>query len=379
MDVCFLINQVAPGGAPTLLLDIIRNTEDPDISYTLCVIEGDRSLVDEFEDAGAEVIDFRAAFKFDPRALYRMFRFFQRREFDILHVHLPYAQALGRFFGSLGGHRTIVSTQHNVPDYYHPVTRSLEQVTRPLNARAIAVSEGVERSFTGESCRFEPGQQRKWCTIYNGIDVDSFHQTVMDADPQAVRDRWSIDAEFIYLNISRYVEAKAQVDLVAGMSDVVEAEPDSHLLIVGWGPLEDELRTAVESRGLEEYVTVTGKVPTVHEYYALADVFVSSSIFEGMPIAHIEAMAAELPLVATDISGVNEVVVDGENGLLVPPERPDVFADAMLRMYNSEDLSRFGKSSLDRARAEFSIESTVETHLTLYRELLDESGDETSA
>lgn len=371
MHICFLINQIAPGGAPTLLLDIIRHTENLDISYTLCVIEGDRSLINEFENADVEVVDFQATFKFDPRALYRMFRFFRRRQFDILHAHLPYSQTLGRVFGRLGSHHTMVSTQHNVPDNYNPVTRTLERLTRRLDTRTVAVSEGVEQAFTGDSARYRRGQQRQWCTIYNGIDVESFRQKVTVADPHAVREQWDVEASLIYLNISRYVEAKSQMDLIVAMADVVKAEPDSHLFIVGWGPLKDQLRAAVESHGLEGHITITGKVPTVHEYYALADVFVSSSVFEGMPIAHIEAMAAGLPLVATDIAGVNEVITPNENGLLVPPEQPEQLAKAMLELRDREDRNQLGNTSFQRAQTEFSVAETVDTHLTMYRKLLN--------
>jgi len=360
MNICFLINQVAPDGAPTLLLDIVRNTEDPDISYTLCVIEGDRSLIKDFENEDVEVVDFRAAVKFDPRALGRMACFFYQRDFDILHAHLPYSQTIGRIFGRLGGHQTIVSTQHNVPDNYHPITRTLERLTRSIDARTVTVSEGVEQAFTGTSARYEPGQDRQWCTIYNGIDVEGFHQSVEDADSGAVREHWSIDANVVYLNISRYVEAK-----------VIEMEPDSHLLVVGWGPLEDELKDAVNDNGLDNHVTITGKVPAVHAYYALADVFVSSSVFEGMPIAHLEAMAAGLPLIATDILGVDEVVLDEENGLLIPPEQPNQLADAMIELRNEHKREQYGKAGLQRAREHFSIQTTVEKHLTLYRELLE--------
>lgn len=155
------------------------------------------------------------------------------------------------------------------------------------------------------------------------------------------------------------------------MTDVVNTEPDSHFFLVGWGPLEDRLKAAVEENNLEEQVTVTGKVPTVHEYYTLADVFVSSSVFEGMPIAHLEAMAAELPLVATDIPGVNEVVVPGENGFLISPDQPTRLSEAMVALQYKGLRTRFGEASRHRAQEDFSNDETVETHLALYRELLE--------
>jgi len=371
MHVCHLINQLAPGGAPTLVRDILSNTDDPDVSYTVCFIEGDDSLVQDLTDAGADVVDFGAEFKFDPRALWRMARFFRENDFDVLHAHLPYAQTLGRVFGRLGGCPIIVSTQHNVPDNYHPITKTLERITRRFDARTIAVSEGVERAFTGDKARYRPGQDRQWCTIYNGIDVSSFNEAVKRADPEKVRKRWNVDADLIYLNISRYVPPKSQTDLVAAMDHVIDKEPDVHLFIVGWGELESDLRTEVETRGLGEKVTITGKVPTVHEYYALSDVFVSSSKFEGMPIAHLEAMAAELPIVATDIPGVREVVTDRENGYLVSPGNPEMLAGAMIDCLSPDRRNQFSRASYSRAADDFSIDQTVDAHLSLYRELLE--------
>jgi glycosyltransferase involved in cell wall biosynthesis len=157
------------------------------------------------------------------------------------------------------------------------------------------------------------------------------------------------------------------------MDHVVDDAPDTHLFIVGWGELESELRTEVETRGLGDKVTVTGKVPTVHEYYALSDVFVSSSILEGMPIAHLEAMTAELPIVATDIPGVREVVTDGENGYLVSPGDPEMFARAMIDCLPPDRRNQFSRASYSRAAADFSIDRTVDAHLSLYRELLEPS------
>lgn len=371
MQVCYLINQLAPGGAPTLLLNIVENTDDEDISYTVCYIEGDDNLVEELRAAGADVVDFGANFKFDLRALYRMTNFFRSQDFDMLHAHLPYSQTLGRLFARLGGVDIVISTQHNVPDNYHPITKILERITRRFDARTIAVSEGVERAFTGESAKYRPGQHRQWCTIYNGIDVSSFNEAVKRANPEKVRKRWNVDADLIYLNISRYVPPKSQTDLVAAMDHVIDDAPDAHLFIVGWGELESELRTEVETRGLGEKVTITGKVPTVHEYYALSDIFVSSSIFEGMPIAHLEAMAAELPIVATEIPGVREVVTDGENGYLVSPGNPEMLAGAMIDCLPPDRRNQFSQASYSRAAGDFSIEQTVDAHLSLYRELLE--------
>lgn len=376
MSICFLINQVAPGGAPTLLLDIVSHTgADADIEYTVCFIEGDDTLVPDFERAGARVVDFGAAFKFDPRALRRMARFFRREEFDILHAHLPYSQTLGRVFGRLGGAEHVVSTQHSVPENYHPITAALERATRPLDTKTVAISEGVEREFTGAVSQYEPGQSRQWCTIYNGVDVAGFNERVATADTTDLESRYGIEDEPVFLSVGRYVPAKAQSDLITAMDHVTREHPDAQLFVVGWGPLEDELVAAADDRGLSANVTLTGRVPPadIHEWYAFADVFVTSSTIEGLGIAGLEAMAAGLPVVATDVPGLRELVADETTGLLVPPAAPDQLASAMVRVLTSDE--RYGANGYERAAAVFDIGKTVSSHVKLFQELCSDTAE----
>ncbi|OLZ40766.1 glycosyltransferase [Natrinema saccharevitans] len=365
MHVCYLINQLAPGGAPTLILDIIKNTDD-DVTYTVCYIEGDDSLVSNLENAGAEVVDFGATFKFDPRALYRMANFFRNRKFDVLHTHLPYAQTLGRLASRIGDVDAVVSTQHNVPENYHPVTRTLERATRGIDDATVAVSEGVERAFRNNSHRFDGSLDDGWCTIYNGLNVEEYNKAVKEADPKAISADIDPDT-VVYLNIARYVPAKAQTDLIDAMNILTESEPNAHLFVVGWGEEENAIRERVSEHGLEDSVTVTGRVPSVYEYYGFADVFVSSSIFEGLPITHLEAMAAELPLVTTEIPGVKEMVVDEKTGYLVPPESPENLADAMKQLAEKDTREKMAAAGFNRVSELFSIEDIVEYHLQLYR------------
>lgn len=369
--VCFLINLLAPGGAPTLLLDIVRHSNITEVEYTVCFIEGEDTLAADFEAADARVIDFDAKFKFDPRALARMTWFFRKEDFEVVHAHLPYAQILGRVLSRLGGVQNVVSTQHSLPTNYHPITRTLERITRPLDSRTIAVSEGVERAFTGEAHQYEPGMQRRWCTIYNGIDSEKFNNDVLDSNEAKLTNEFNIDNEFVFLNMSRYTSAKAQHDLIKAMRIVVPKWPNVHLFIVGWGELADELQEAVDQYNLGSHITITGRASSndVFRFYSLADVFVSSSVREGLPIAHLEAMAAELPVIATDIPGVREVVRDEQTGLLVPPCSPKQLSDAMIRLRESERREKFGNAGYDRVQSEFDIDQTVENHLKLFKEL----------
>lgn len=369
MKVCFLINELAPAGAQTLLLDIVRNTDADDIEYTVCFIEGDDSLVSDFENDDVRIVDFDAKFKFDPRTLGRMFRFFRREEFDVLHAHLPYSQTLGRVFGRVGNIEHIVSTQHNVPTNYHPITGTLERITRQLDSRTIAVSEGIERAFTGSARQYESNQSRQWCTIYNGVDVSGFNQRIMAADTTVLESQYDIGNGPVFLSVGRYVPAKAQHDLIAAMNRVVREQSDAQLFIVGWGELADELHQTVANFALESNVTITGRVSNddLYRFYSCSDAFVSSSVREGLPIAHLEAMAAELPVVATEIPGVEEIIEHGRTGFLAPARSSSELADRMIEVVEADEP--LGMNGYERAATMFDIGDTAAAHVKLYREL----------
>jgi glycosyltransferase involved in cell wall biosynthesis len=277
---------------------------------------------------------------------------------------------LGRVFGRLGGIERVVSTQHSAPNNYHLITRTLERVTRPLDSRTIAVSKAVERLFTGDAQEYEPDQARRWCTIHNGIDTEKFGTAVQAAEAADIRSDMDLGDGPVFLNVGRYTPQKSQHTLIEAMTQVVRELPDARLLVVGWGELECDLRKAVRRRGLGEHVNVTGRVASIHPCYKLADVFALSSVRESFGIVLLEAMAAGLPVVATDVQGIPEVVEDGTTGSLVPPDDPDQLADAMIRAATTDE--GYGANGYERAATVFDIRETVSSHIELYREICDD-------
>ncbi|MEF8814329.1 MAG: glycosyltransferase, partial [Halovenus sp.] len=278
MHVCHLVHHLANGGLEQQILELVRQSDD-EVEYTVCYLDEDDSLAGEMREAGGTVVGLDVTSGprsvFNPLAVWKLSAFLREQEFDILHVHTPlYVQVMGRIAAAFGGPEHVVGTYHNPRENFHPAMRYLESATRRLSSVNVGVSLAVERSFTGSATKYEPGQGLPGasCTIYNGIDVDAFAERVSSADADAVREEYGLEDETVFLNIGRYSEQKAQKDLIRAMEYVVEEIPDSHLFIVGWGPLEEELRQTVCEYGLQEYITVTGKVPTVEEYYAVADV-----------------------------------------------------------------------------------------------------------
>lgn len=362
--VCHLIPDLPYGGAEQMLVEIVTYLEEIDfvVGYF-----GDKDyLASDLEQAGAEVRNFGEAFRFDPRAFYRMTRFLQANQFDVLHTHLPYAQILGRIGSLFGNVDAVISTKHNVPSDNHPVTRPGTRLTREIDAVTVAVSNGVEYAFTGSS---HPPNEigGRWCTIYNGIDVDEFRHDVERADADRVAAELGLDPETpTALSIGRYVPVKQQEDAIEA---VARRDRPIELIVAGWGPRKEKLRSKVRSEGVGDRVHVTGRVPAVHPYYALADVFVLPSRREGLPITLLEAMAAGLPVIATDIPGTREAVRDGETGLLYPPGDVSKLTELLDLAHDPQRLEEYGTAGLRRAREVFSVEQMASSYGELYREL----------
>jgi Glycosyltransferase len=284
-----------------------------------------------------------------------------KRRPDVLHTHLPYAHIVGRWAQPFVG--GIVATYHNVSQNYFKDWKlsSLEHLTGSLDDVKVACSHGVRASYDRDN--------NTWQTIPNGIDVDGFAHRVRKSNTTWLRELYQIDSDApILLSIGRYVPQKKQAVLIRAMEQIVENQPEIHLLIVGRGPLEEQLRSKVQESGLEENITITGRVDDIHAHYALADIFVLPSEFEGLPITILEAMTARCTIIASDIPGVREVITDGETGILVQPESVDSLAEGIHSALN-ERSERYVDSGTERVQAEYSIERMVNDYERLYARL----------
>jgi glycosyltransferase involved in cell wall biosynthesis len=360
-----MINDLRIGGAERLLVDLVRAAPEA-VDFEVLYLGSDDTLVPSLQSAGAAVHSFDEAFRFDPRALYRLSRHLRRTCPDVLHLHLPYAQTLGRLAASATP-CSVVSTYHSFPSYHHPVTRTSERVTRPLEDASVAVSQGLERALTGRTpSPYELGG--RWCTIYNGIDVQGFHSAITEARDESVRTSLGIPPSApVVLNVGRYTPIKGQEELVRSFAAANSTE--AHLVLVGYGPLEEGLRETAANEGVTPRVHVTGRISDVGPYYALADVFALPSRAEGFGVVLLEAMAAELPVTAADIRGVREVVLDDETGFLYPPGDRGALTGLLDRVIGDTECTGMGRAGFHRARRKFSSERMAETYVRLYESL----------
>jgi len=295
-----------------------------------------------------------------PRLARDVIRSVRAEQPDLVHTHLVHADVYGSIAAAVA--RTpFVSTRHNDDRYLLGPFRYVDRAFARGAARIVAISDAV-RAFL-ERAGHDPA---KLTTIHYGLD----ELPVAPSSPTPEEAGIPAGAP-LALAVGRLIEQKDHATLLRAFARAREQQPDARLAILGGGPLEAETRALTESLGLAGAVTLPGRTE-IRDWLARADVFVHTSRWEGFGIVLLEAMLAGLPVVATRVSAVPEVVADGETGALVEAGDVEGVARELARVLVDPELSRrLGEAGRERARREFSVARMAERTIAVYRESVE--------
>lgn len=244
--------------------------------------------------------------------------------------------------------------------------RAVECVSNRCLHKAIAVSEATKRDWVRRTWLDES----RVITIYNGIDCTHFRR--QSTQPAARRKLGLPDDDRLLISgVGRLDPAKGYSHLIDGFRLLATQFPTAMLVLAGTGQLQESLKHQAAVAGLSDRVRFLGFQDDVRDVYDASDVFVMSSLCETLGYALLEAMAHELPTVATTVGGMPEVIVPGETGFLVPPRDPVALANALRPLLESADLRiRLGKAGRERVMQHFTEEECVRKTIDVYREML---------
>jgi glycosyltransferase involved in cell wall biosynthesis len=374
--VAYFIDARAWGGAEVYLMQLVAAARKAGIEpHIYCA---DRSDADAWIDAlieqGFNVSRYRPTKEFNPLGFFVARRVLSGH--DVVHINKthPRNSLPGVIAAWLSGARVIVATEHlgQPPDSHYPLGRLIittyVRLTNMMIDRTIAVSE-LSREMLLDNYRIP---ESKIVAIPNGIDVGRFE----NVDPGPVRAELGLTPEDrVALFIGRLTARKGHSVAIDAFPDVLAGVPEAKMVFVGNGELEDEFRSRVSAMGLEDRVIVAGFRRDIPELLAASSALILPSEKECLPLSILEAMAAGLPVVATDVGGISEAVEDGVTGLLIEPRDPGGLARALVRVLGDrEEAEAMGRAGLEKARHEFSIEATMTAVFGLYRDLLDRKG-----
>jgi len=317
------------------------------------------------EMAGLPVAPLRSRGEFDLFAVARLARLFRSFRPDLVHYHTSHAITLGTLASLRSGRVAAIATRRvSFPLSRNPLARW--KYTRRVD-RVIAVSHGILELLAAAGVPRE-----RINVIPSAVDLDRFRE--LPAREESRESLGYAQSDFVVGAIGHLAEHKGHAVLLEAVRHLAPQHPALRFLLVGQGELKDDLLRRIRTLGLEARVRLLGFADEVAEILPALDVLAFPSLSgEGSPAVLKEAMACGVPVVASRISGVEEVVRDGAEGILVPPGNAAALAEALVRIASDRSLGiEFGRRGRERAR-EFGADKMLDATVAVYRALLEEN------
>ncbi|MGY5851067.1 glycosyltransferase [Salegentibacter sp. F14] len=362
IKVLHIIKSLGRGGAEMLLPETLKlhNKEDLDFHYIYFLPWKDQ-MVGAIEDAAGKVTCFEAKDNIWLLLQYkRIIGYCKEHKIDIIHCHLPWAGFVGRLVHKKTG-IPVIYTEHNMQERYHIATKSINKISFNFQSLALGVSQDVTNSIKKNIQPKIPVR-----TILNGVNTESFQKT----DNSEIRRELGISKDAIVIgNVAVFRFQKRLVEWLRIMKKIRERNPNVYGIIVGAGPLEEEVKKEWSELQLEKFVFFPGLKTDVKPYFGAMDIFMMSSSFEGLPIALLEAMSMECAVVSTDAGGIKEVVRNKEDGLVVSVDDwQELSVKVQSLIDEPSDLVRYKLAARKRVIEAFSLATMVEELENLYKE-----------
>ena len=360
LSVAHVVLSLELGGLERLVLDLVREGRASGQKADVICLESPGRLAPAARALGASVVCVNKRPGIQPETAGRIRAALAALRPDVVHTH-----QLGALFyaGPVAG-VPVVHTEHGKAVDDRPRRRWLGRVAGCFAARYCCVSQDIAAEVLAR--RIVPA--RKVIVVPNGIDLSRFH---VGASRVGCRETLGIPAEApVVGTVGRLSEIKRQDHLIRAFGRALGRAPEAHLLIVGEGPLGGELRKLADGLGFGDRVHFAGYQPRPEEYLAEMDVFALSSRSEGMPLAVLEAWAAGLPVVATNVGGLPELIQDGQTGILVDTNDEASLAEALAGLIADPARARqLGDRGRRRVEADYDLSRTSQAYQHIHLDL----------
>lgn len=362
MRILYLITRSEPGGAQVHLLELLKAFRDRAELHLAAGQDGDSFLIDEARALGVQVhllrhLTWPVSPMKDLTALAEVLTRIRKIRPDLLHAHSSKAGFVGRLAARLAGVRSVF-TAHGwaFTEGVHPARKALALALERLAGRLGDAVICVSQKDLELALRHRVVSEERMRVVWNGVP-----DTTQRAQPSLEPPRLVMVARF-----------SPQKDHGLLLRSLAELKDQSWSLdLVGDGPLLPQVKALAQELGLENRVRFLGRRVDVDGILAKAQVFVLTSRWEGLPLTILEAMRAGLPVVASDVGGVGEAVVDGETGFLVPRGAESVLGERLRQLIADPGLRvQMGAAARKRYEAYFTVERMVEEVWGVYRRVL---------
>lgn len=366
-----VLHTLGQGGAEKLALQL-EDLLSPEYEFIFCALDASGEIGEQLKEKGRQVIEHKRTPGFDTSSYKLIGKILREEKVDIIHAHhyTPYSYAaLASFWNHFD---KLIFTEHgrHQPDH----VRFKRLLCKPLflsrTAAVTAVSEFTKQSLI----RYEKIPEKRIQVIYNGIDSNLYGGPV-NTDQVKKQMGLPLDLKLIG-HVAGLRPVKNQEMLLRAFKLAEKEDEDLGLAIAGEGEVLKDLQILAHELEISEKCYFLGWVKNIPELMRAFDIFVLSSKIEAIAFSLLEAMAAQIPVVATNVGGNPELIVDQKGGLLVPPESPEALSEAIVKLINDSEMKKnFTQFSLNRVQSVFSLDKMAENYLQLYQKVARKKND----
>jgi L-malate glycosyltransferase len=370
-----LIDSFHQGGSERQAIQLARLlSESRRFDVRLATLSPEGTLRAEAEALGlGEIPSFPLQSFYDRNALgqlRRLMNFLRRSRVDILHTHDFYTNVFGMAAGSFARIPVRIASMRETDGMRTAAQKNAQQFAYALAHRVVANSEAVRKKL------IEQGVKDSKCNvIYNGLDTDRLKETLSRVEALSLlglpRETDAASRKFVTIVANMRLEVKDYPMFLRAAQSTAKAFPNAAFLLAGEGELTEQLRGLAKDLGLEQSACFLGRCDNINALLQVSDVCVLSSKAEGFSNSILEYMAAGRPVVATDVGGAREAIVEGETGYLVPPGDDSTMAERILSLLREPGKARdMGERGRRVVEKRFSCEAQLRMTEELYETLL---------
>ncbi len=374
MKILFLLNAYEDDGPGRLNYAIIeRLSKYEGVQCWTAALRRSGPLKEKFENLiiSTRVIGMRHTYQLSPYN--ELVDFIQAEKFDIVHTNLIRTDIIGRFAAKKANVPVIVTTEHGIHTWgvrgklVAAIVKRLYLHTGKYTDCIIAVSDYVREVLLKEGVPPE-----KVIRIYNGVDLERFVPVSLEEKKEFFKYLSEREINHLIGGVGHLITLKGHSYFIQAIPKILQKHPNSLFVFVGEGPLQQQLIAEVSQLGLTEHVRFLGRLSAITpRVIAALDVLVQPSLTESFGLVVAEALACGVPVVATDVGGLPEIVQEGVNGFMVEPRNPDAIAEKVIWLLDhKEEARQMGERGREICRQKFDINSTVQQYYELYKSLL---------
>ncbi|MCM2373045.1 glycosyltransferase family 4 protein [Aporhodopirellula aestuarii] len=369
MKIALVIPTMDRGGAEkqVVLLAIGLHEAGHDVRVVLLTRDGPRS--ETLRRAGVEVVLIGKKFKLDPTALWRLTKWMKTWQPDLVHTWLFAANSFGRTAAKLAGVPVIVASERCVDPWKRGWHFFIDRYLQKITAAITTNSHGVEEFYAAHGI-----DENKFVVIPNGVEANSSCDLDTEIDRATALKRLEVTpGRKLILAVGRLWPQKRVRDLIWAGELLGTLRQDTTLVIIGDGPQREEMLRHRDAVSRPEHVRFAGAREDVQQLLPHADAFWIASEYEGQSNAVIEAMLAGVPVIASNIPGNRDLVIDGQTGFLFEVGDEAKLVEKTNTLLNEPDLAdRVSTAAKTRIETEFAVTTMVDRHIALYQRLLND-------